>query len=297
MVDNNVPVGRHVLTANTAALVTSLLQGVVRAGTGTHAQLSDGRPVAGKTGTTENYGDAWFVGYTPQLVAAVWVGYPTTLRPMLTEYNGDPVAGGTYPALIWKTFMERALGYLHEAPQDFPSVSFPYSVSRNVVYRNGQLELDNGHCHATKQLLYFAGTGPARTADCKVNEVEVPHVVGNTLAEARARLAAQPLRPAYVYEPARPLQRLGVVLRQIPAKGTLSSYDTVTLVLPKALQGSVPKLVGLRLGRAEARLERLHLKWQVGGSPPPGAKVISQSPSWHVAAKRGLVVRLVVKRG
>ena len=71
------------------------------------AQLSDGRPVAGKTGTTENYGDAWFVGYTPQLVTAVWVGYPNTLRPMLTEYHGDAVAGGTFPALIWKSFMER----------------------------------------------------------------------------------------------------------------------------------------------------------------------------------------------
>src|ERR1044072_291021 len=114
--------------ANTAALVTSLLQGVVRAGTGKRAQLSDGRPVAGKTGTTENYGDAWVVGYTPQLVAAVWVGYPTTLKPMLTEYNGDAVAGGTFPALIWKTFMERTLRYLHEPPQDFPGISLPYSV-------------------------------------------------------------------------------------------------------------------------------------------------------------------------
>ena len=46
--------------------------------------------MAGKTGTTENYGDAWFVGYTPQLAVAVWVGYPTTLRPMLTEFHGDP---------------------------------------------------------------------------------------------------------------------------------------------------------------------------------------------------------------
>ena len=47
-------------------------------------------PVAGKTGTTENYGDAWFVGYTPQLAVAVWVGYPDRLQPMLTEFNGDP---------------------------------------------------------------------------------------------------------------------------------------------------------------------------------------------------------------
>jgi penicillin-binding protein 1A len=297
MVDNNVPVRRPVLTANTAALVTSLLQGVVRAGTGKRAQLSDGRPVAGKTGTTENYGDAWFVGYTPQLVAAVWVGYPTTLRPMLTEYNGDAVAGGTFPALIWKTFMQRALAYLHEPPQDFPGISLPYSVPRDVVYRDGQLELDNGNCRNIKRLLYFAGERPARTANCKVNEVAVPHVVGQTVAAANARLAAQPLRSTYVYEPARPLQKLGVVVGQIPAKGTLSSYDRVTLVLPKALQGVVPKVVGLRLGRAQAQLERKHLKWKVAGHPSPAAKVIAQTPRWGVAGKRGLVVTLVVKRG
>jgi penicillin-binding protein 1A len=293
--DNNVPVRRQVLTANTAALVTSLLQGVVRAGTGKRAQLSDGRPVAGKTGTTENYGDAWFVGYTPQLVAAVWVGYPNGLRPMLTEYHGDAVAGGTFPAQIWKTFMERALPYLNEPPQDFPSVSLPYSVPRNVVYRNGQLELDNGNCHNPKPLLYFSGERPARTADCKVNEVDVPRLVGQTLGQARARLAAQPLTPAYVYEPAKPGQKLGIVVRQYPARGTLSSYSKVTLVLPKALQGVVPKVVGLRLSRAEARLERYHLKWKVSGSPPPAAKVIAQSPRWQVAATRGLVVKLVVK--
>ncbi|HSC49598.1 MAG TPA: PBP1A family penicillin-binding protein [Gaiellaceae bacterium] len=297
LVDNNLPVGRHVLTANTAALETSLLESVVRAGTGQKARLSDGRPQAGKTGTTENYGDAWFVGYTPQLVAAVWVGYPTRLRPMLTEFNGQAVAGGTYPALIWKSFMERALPYLHDRPQSFPSVSMPYPVSRTVVYRNGQLELDNGHCNNTRQLLYFAGEGPARTANCKVNEVEVPSVIGRTVSQANARLAAQPLTPAYVYEPARPLQKLGVVVRQFPARGTLSSYDKVTLVVPKALQGVVPKLVGLRLERAQAKLDRLHLKWKVDGSPPPGAKVVSQSPRWGLAAKRGLTVTLVVAGG
>jgi penicillin-binding protein 1A len=297
VVDNNLPVRRHVLTANTAALETSLLESVVRAGTGKKAQLSDGRPQAGKTGTTENYGDAWFVGYTPQLVAAVWVGYPTRLRPMLTEFNGEPVAGGTYPALIWKSFMERALPYLHDEPESFPSVSEPYSVSRTVVYRNGQLELDNGNCNNTRQVLYYAGEGPARTAACKVNEVEVPSVIGRTISQANARLAAQPLTPAYVYEPARPLQKLGIVVGQFPKRGTLSSHDKVTLVLPKALQGAVPRLVGLRLARAQGKLDRLHLKWKVDGSPPPGAKVVAQSPRWGLAAKRGLTVTLVVADG
>ena len=77
-------------------------------GTGKAARCP-GRQVAGKTGTTENYGDAWFVGYTPQLVAAVWVGYPDKLVPMTTEFHGHPVAGGTFPALIWKAFMTKAL--------------------------------------------------------------------------------------------------------------------------------------------------------------------------------------------
>ena len=297
LVDWNRAVRRPVLTENTAALLTSLLQSVVRSGTGKRAQLSDGRPVAGKTGTTENYGDAWFVGYTPQLVTAVWVGYPNGLRPMLTEYHGDAVAGGTFPALIWKSFMERALPYLHDEPQDFPAVSLPYSVPKLVVFRNGRLELDNGNCHSPRQILYFEGQQPARTADCKVNEVDVPRLVGDTLAEARSRLAAQPLTPAYVFEPAKPRQRLGIVVRQYPARGTLSSYDKVTLVLPKALHGSVPRVVGLSLARAKARLERFHLKWKVNGNARAGAKVLEQTPGPRTAAAPGLVVRLVVAGG
>ena len=295
IVDDNLPVRRPVLTASTAALVTSLLQTVVTGGTGRNAQLSDGRPVAGKTGTTENYGDAWFVGYTPQLVAAVWVGYPNTLRPMLTEYHGEPVAGGTYPALIWKSFMEKALPYLHDAPASFPQPSIPYSVPRLVVLRNGRLELDNGNCHSTRLLLFLAGRGPARTANCKVNEVYVPRVVGETVARANARLASTPLTPQYVYEPAKPKQRLGIVLRQYPARGTLSSYQKVTLVLPRALHGVVPKVVGLRLGKAKAQLKRFHLRWKVDGNPPASAKVIWQSPTWSRAAVRALVVRLAVR--
>jgi penicillin-binding protein 1A len=296
-IDDNTARPVQTLSAEDAAIVTSLLQNVIRYGTGKAAALAGGRAAAGKTGTTENYGDAWFVGYTPQLVTAVWVGYPNATRPMTYQFHGKPVAGGTFPALIWKSFMERALPYLHDRPQSFPSVSPPYSVSRTVVYRDGQLELDNGHCNDTRQLLYFAGEGPPRTANCKVNEVDVPSVIGRTVSQAKARLEAQPLTPAYVYEPARPLQKLGIVVRQFPARGTLSSYDKVTLVLPKALQGAVPKLVGLRLAHAEAALDRLHLKWKVDGSPPPGARVVSQSPRWGLAAKRGLTVTLVVQGG
>jgi len=106
-----------------------------------------------------------------------------------------------------------------------------------------------------------------------------------------------PLTPVYIYRPAAPHQKLGVVLRQYPAKGTLSSYQKVTLVLPKALHGIVPKVVGLRLARAKARLQRFHLKWKVDGSPPGSAIVTWQSPRWQTAASKGLVVKLAVKGG
>ena len=89
-----------------AYLLTKVLEQVVIRGTGKAAAI--GRPVAGKTGTTNNYTDAWFVGYTPDLAVAVWVGYPQGLIPML-NVHGIRVFGGTFPAMIFKEFMTVAL--------------------------------------------------------------------------------------------------------------------------------------------------------------------------------------------
>src|SRR4051812_14907346 len=99
---------RTVLSPGVAGTVYGLLQSVVRQGTGTRAQIP-GVTVAGKTGTTEEYGDAWFVGWTKEYTVAVWVGYPDEFKPMKTEFRGGPVAGGTYPASIWKSFMQELL--------------------------------------------------------------------------------------------------------------------------------------------------------------------------------------------
>jgi len=100
----NDPRRRRVLSKAVAAETTRLLQSVIKVGTAQVAQLPN-VPAWGKTGTTENYGDAWFVGATGKLTVAVWVGYPNELRPMRTEYRGQPVAGGTFPAQIWHDFM------------------------------------------------------------------------------------------------------------------------------------------------------------------------------------------------
>jgi penicillin-binding protein 1A len=113
----NKPRDWPVLKQAVADQVASILSTVVTGGTATRAQIP-GTFVAGKTGTTENYGDAWFVGWTEKLTVAVWVGYPDGLRPMETEFQGEPVAGGTFPAAIWKTFMDSALGYEDYKPEE-----------------------------------------------------------------------------------------------------------------------------------------------------------------------------------
>jgi penicillin-binding protein 1A len=102
------PSYKRVIPASVAQTIHDLLTGVVQHGTGTAAAIS-GVDVAGKTGTTTNYGDAWFVGWTPQITTAVWVGFPDKLVPMATLYNGGPVEGGTFPASIWQNFMTQAL--------------------------------------------------------------------------------------------------------------------------------------------------------------------------------------------
>ena len=276
-----------------AAIIDSLLQGVVQYGTGKAAALP-GRQVAGKTGTTENYGDAWFVGYTPQIVTAVWVGYPDKLVPMLTEFHGHPVAGGTFPALIWKAFMSKALELKKLPPESFPSPPSLYASPVTVVNRGGILARDDGVCHNAYQMEFFGGQGPSHVATCKPNEVEIPDVVGQSLAAAKTRLEGQPLTPSVVYKPARTGDRVGYVVGQFPRKGTASAYDKITLILSKSRHGVIPRVVGLPLARARARLAHLHLAVHVDGGTR--GKVIAQSLPAQTAAAPGISLTLTVKR-
>ncbi|MBW3650154.1 MAG: penicillin-binding protein [Actinobacteria bacterium] len=95
---------RQAFRAEEVGVLNNPLQGVVRNGTGTAAAI--GRPVAGKTGTTQDNIDAWFVGYTPQLATGVWVGFPQP-QPM-TNVHGRAVTGGSFPAQIFGEVMKAA---------------------------------------------------------------------------------------------------------------------------------------------------------------------------------------------
>jgi hypothetical protein len=214
---------------------------------------------------------------------------------MLTEYDGEPVAGGTFPALIWKSFMEKALDYLKAEPAYFDSPTLPYPSPISIVQRGGRVMRDNGLCREARTVYLFEDARIDRTAACKPNEVEVPRVIGSTLDAARDRLAAQPLKYDVIYKPAARGQRLDVVLGQIPAKGTLSAHDTVMLVLGKPRYGVLPSVVGLPVDRAIRKLERLKLHPAVIGGP--SGRVIRQAPRGPVAAAPGMQVRLIVSTG
>jgi penicillin-binding protein 1A len=99
-------VGERALSEQIARTETEILTGVIRSGTGTAARLD--RPAAGKTGTTDNNSDAWFVGYTPQYTAAVWMGDWERSDVYMNNVGGRRVSGGSYPAEIWAAFMQPA---------------------------------------------------------------------------------------------------------------------------------------------------------------------------------------------
>ena len=152
IVEDNASFEEEVLSASTAYVVTNLLQSVMDdpGGTGRGARLNGFvRPAAGKTGTTDEYTDAWFIGFTPQLVAGVWVGFSEGKIPI-----GRNQTGGRVALPIWTDFM---LG----AHQDLPVEDF--DVPAGVIFRTICDEsklLATPHCPLTRREVFIEGTEP-----------------------------------------------------------------------------------------------------------------------------------------
>lgn len=154
-----VPKQKQVIKPTTAYLITDMLKSVISNGTGTAAQI--GRPAAGKTGTTDEGKDLWFVGYTPELVTAVWIGYdqPT---PMPQAY------GGTYPTRVWREIMSNAL-------RNIPAGNFnpPSGIVRATVDgKSGLLPSPNTPGDSLVTDLFIEGTVPTKIDDVH-NYIEV----------------------------------------------------------------------------------------------------------------------------
>jgi penicillin-binding protein 1A len=268
----NRPVQQQAMPRWKAGLETAILQDVVRRGTGTAAALS--RPCAGKTGTTQNFSDAWFVGYTPDLAAAVWVGYPDAQRPLYVR--GIHVAGGTFPAAIWRTFMTGALA--GTPPHAFPAFSTPPTVGVTLCALTGKLA--TRWCPIRRHVLFFTGQAPTETcAEHGPSDIAAPDVTGLPLAQAQTTLRAAKLRWRIEYAASEPDQK-GVVLGQEPGPGgVILQSSAVTLRVGNGPLFVVPKVTGLFVGAARTLVEgagfTCSIVWNAGG---PAGVVTGQSP-------------------
>ncbi len=135
VLEESMPAQREVLSEETAFIMTSMLEGVVNAGTGAHVRDFFQLPAAGKTGTTTDFADAWFVGYTPQIVAGIWVGFDNNSVHFKT-WDGQ---GGRAAAPIWGRFMK----YVY----DDPSIAMPLEY-----FEKPEKVLSETICSETKKL-------------------------------------------------------------------------------------------------------------------------------------------------
>jgi penicillin-binding protein 1A len=145
--DTNMVETKRILPPEIAETETSVLETVLQYGTAKAAAL--GEFAAGKTGTTSNYGDAWFVGWNHKYTVAVWVGYPNSLVPMTTQFEGGPVLGGTFPALIWHDFMVSALGIEKERAEHAAKPKGSGSVSGSGAGTSSTGEVETGASSST----------------------------------------------------------------------------------------------------------------------------------------------------
>lgn len=265
-----------------AETVTKVLGEVVRRGTGIRARI--GRPVAGKTGTTQGHADAWFVGYTPQLAAAVWVGFPEGRVPMEPPRTSFEVTGGSWPAVIWARFAAEAL-------RDSPYGMLASYDDADLV----TVEIDT----ATG---FLAGPGCARervrrvtlradavpTAVCgaegaaALESAAVPDVVGLTVVDAVSVLADAGRSAVVEWGPAGPLAP-GTVYLQVPEAGVEALPGAAVRIVAAGPEPgtTIPMLLGLPEPVARDRLAELGVGVVV--------TVAAEDDPEAAAARRGLV--------
>jgi membrane peptidoglycan carboxypeptidase len=151
------PSAREVLSPQIAAVMNALLEGVISDGTGA-AAASLGRPLAGKTGTTDDFTDAWFIGYTPDLVVGVWVGFDAK------KSLGSRETGAQAALPIWREFMEET--FRDEPPVPFPEVEGVTHAS--VDHATGLRAVETAGCIELLNETFLTGTEPSR--ECSAAE-------------------------------------------------------------------------------------------------------------------------------
>jgi penicillin-binding protein 1A len=250
-----------VFSEEVAADVTAALTEAVRRGTGQQAKI--GRPVAGKTGTTEGSHDAWFVGYTPELVAAVWVGFAEGNVPMVSPHTEYTITGGTWPARIWSRFAIAALeGVAYATPDTDSDVEMvTVTLDTSTGYLAGPL------CPRSHVASVSLRPAAVPSIVCPIHNPQgiavhadgtVPRVDEHGLVEAVTLLEASGYAVSISWNAASELLP-GMIEGQEPPAGTvLPAGQEVTLSIAGPEPGTVmPSVVGRHRADAVARLETL----------------------------------------
>ena len=293
VIDENDAVRTRVIDPGIAALATSCLRGVITDGTGRAADI--GRPAAGNTGTTDDSRDAWFVGYTPDLVAAVWIGYPDEQRSM-EDVHGALVTGQTLPAEIWARFMKAALATTPAS--DFSTSAAGRWVTVDVCSESHLPPTEL--CPIVVKMLFRSDKVPSDSCNIHVPKaVFMPNVVGMSIAKAKRVLTAANLKVRTVQDTTS-LKPAGIVLKQdSPADKPILEGSEVVLRVSAGQATTVPGLVDLPLDQAQALLAAAGLSAEITQQPAdaPAGTVLSQDAAAGTVVLKGSIVRLVVSSG
>ena len=278
------PVITEAMERDVARGVTSALTAVVDRGTGQQAGI--GRPVAGKTGTSQAHRDAWFVGYTPELATSVWVGFADgqfSMEPPATPFT---VTGGTWPAQVWSRYTSVALNDSFallnaSGPNDLVEVE----IDTSTGFLAGPL------CPSTSVARVQLPANAVPTVVCPIHNPqgvvgigagEVPDVIGLDLSGAVSELTAHGYETSVEWQDGGELAQ-GTVFNQAPSAGfPAQAGSPVSLIVAGPAPGSVlPSLLGFQVDHAFAELEQFGFTVDV--------RVESESDPDDAARRSGMV--------
>ena len=273
---------RDVIDPQIAWTTDQIMEKVVQYGTARAANI--GRPAAGKTGTAQDYTNAWFVGFVPQLTAAVWVGFPqrSDISMVYPRVRIPQVTGGSWPAQIWRTFMVNATKDLpvvnFPRPPETGSVGVAIDIGRGCLPNEWTLPKDIG------VVQYPQGSQPTEvcTEPSGPQDVTVPDVVGMSKEDAEASLTDWGLSPTMKLIPEADVPP-GQVVGQDPGGGTVllqGSAVTISVSAPVSdvLMVTVPTVTGLDVDAATMLLRAIGLipmivdQWQCDPPASCGAQ-------------------------
>ena len=290
---------KRILEESVSYYITGILKSVIDSGTGRGANI--GRPAAGKTGTTSDYKDAWFAGYTPELVTVVWMGNPESSEPM-EPINDRVVVGGTYPADIWREFMTLSLE--GRPINDFIKPAKEL-LDIEVCTDSGLLPVFWCPEEVLGWRLYLKDKEPDDICDIH-NKVEVPDVTGLSLDETRLIFDELFIEITEVDE-FNDTYNQGIIFDQSPPAGSMLESLTgeklsIILYVSKGERTfDMPDLEGKKLTNAEATLENRGL--EIGeivyefSDIQPADRIFGQTPSADSKVTKSTIITIYISKG